>query len=82
MSRYETRWQERLGQELRVADWLRTTVAKCTDHEIAALIRAMASDDVQMVIRGTAKFNWHRDVILAMVRQPGIKGVLVRSLFR
>lgn len=82
LSRYEARWQDRLGQELRVADWLRTTVAKCTDHEINALIDAMASHDVQLIIRRTARFNWHRDVILAMVRQPGIKGLLVRALFR
>jgi flavin-dependent dehydrogenase len=47
LSRYERRWQERLGQELRVADWLRTLSAKCTDREIDALVDAMASDDVQ-----------------------------------
>ncbi len=82
LARYERRWQDRLGQELRVADWLRTLVTRCTDREIDALIDAMASDDVQAVIRRTARFNWHRDLILAMLRQPGIKSLLVRALFR
>ena len=44
--RYERRWHDRLGQQLRVADWLRTIVTRCTDREIDALIGAMASDDV------------------------------------
>jgi lambda repressor-like predicted transcriptional regulator len=30
----------------------------------------------------TSSFNWHRDVILAMLRQRGIKSLLVRALFR
>ena len=82
LERYETRWQERLGQELRVADWLRGIVGGCSDAEIDTLIRALGSNDVQALIRHTARFNWHRDVILMMVRQPGIKSLLVRALFR
>jgi hypothetical protein len=61
---------------------LRTIVTRSTDREIDALIDAMASDDVQAVIRRTARFNWHRSLILAMLRQPGIKSLLVRALFR
>ena len=82
LSRYEKRWQERLGQELRIADWLRGIVTRCTDREIDALVHAMASDDVQALLQRTARFNWHRDAILAIARQPGIKSLLVRALFR
>lgn len=82
LSRYERRWQELLGQELRVSGWLRQVVTKCTDAEIDTLVRAIAADDVQEIIRQSARFNWHRDVILALVRQPGIKSLLFRSLFR
>jgi hypothetical protein len=81
-ARYEKRWQDRLGQELRVADWLRGVVAGSSDTEIDALVAALGSDDVQAVIRRTVRFNWHRDVILAMLRQRGIKSLLVRALFR
>ncbi len=65
-----------------MADRLRTIVTRCTDREIDALIDAMASDDGQTVIRRTARFNWHRSLILAMLGQPGIKSLLVRALFR
>jgi geranylgeranyl reductase family protein len=82
LARYERRWQERLGTELRVADWLRQLVTKCTDAEIDLLVRAMDSDDVHGLIRRTARFNWHRDVIVALAREPRIATLIFRSLFR
>ena len=82
LSGYEKRWHDRLGQELRTADWLRGIVTRCTDREIDVLVQAMASEDVQALLRRTARFNWHRDAILAIARQPGIKSLLVRALFR
>jgi lambda repressor-like predicted transcriptional regulator len=33
------------------------------------------------VIYQTAKFNWHRSVILAVLKQPGIKALLFRTMF-
>ena len=82
LERYERRWQERLGQELRVGDWLRQLVTRCSDAEIDTLVQAFAAQDVQAVIRRTARFNWHRSLILALVRQKGIAALLFRSLFR
>ena len=82
LGRYETRWQAELGQELHVAGWLRQLLAKCADSEIDRIIRAAASDPVQGIIRRTARFNRHRDVILALLAEPGIASLLFRSLFR
>ena len=82
LERYERRWQERLGQELRVGDWLRQLVTRCSDAEIDTLVQAFAAQDVQALIRRTARFNWHRSLILALVRQKGIAALLFRSLFR
>jgi flavin-dependent dehydrogenase len=82
LERYERRWQERLGQELRVGDWLRQLVTRCSDAEIDTLVRAFSGGDVQAVIRRTARFNWHRSMILALIRQKGIASLLFRWLFR
>ena len=82
LARYERRWQERLRRELSVGDWLRQLLVKCTDVEIDMLVTALAAHDVQAVIRRTARFNWHRSLILALVRQRGIASLLVRSVFR
>jgi flavin-dependent dehydrogenase len=82
LARYETRWRGRLMPDIRTGRWFRYLLANLTDRELAALVRASASDDVQAIIARTAQFNWHRGVILAMLRQPGIKSILFKALFR
>jgi geranylgeranyl reductase family protein len=82
LSRYEARWRQRLGRELRTGGWFRHLLANFTDRELDTFVRAIDSEDVRAVIERTARFNWHRSVILALVRQSGIKSMLLRSLFR
>jgi digeranylgeranylglycerophospholipid reductase len=82
LARYVSRWEAELGTELRVSSWLRQFLTRCRDAEIDGLIRALASDSVQGVIHRTARFNRHRDVILALLREQGIAALLLKSLFR
>ena len=82
LARYESRWEAVLGADLRVSSWLRQFLTRCRDGEIDGLVRALASDSVQSVIHRTARFNRHRDVILALLREPGIAALLLKSLFR
>jgi len=82
LARYERRWQEQLGADLRTGDWLRQIVTRCSDAEIDLLVRAVGGEDVQALIRRAGRFNWHRDLILALVRQPRVATLLFRTLFR
>jgi flavin-dependent dehydrogenase len=82
LARYERRWEAELGADLRVSSWLRQFLTRCRDAEIDGLIRALASDSVQSVIHSTARFNRHRDLILTLLREPGIAALLLKSLFR
>jgi geranylgeranyl reductase family protein len=82
LSRYEARWRDRLGRELKTGSWFRHLLANFTDRELDAFVRAVGSDEVRTVIDQTARFNWHRSVVLTLVRQQGIKSILLRSLFR
>jgi geranylgeranyl reductase family protein len=82
LARYERRWQERLGSELRVGDWLRQLVTRCSDAEIDTLVRALAADEVQALIQRTVRFNWHRDLVLALGRHPRVAALMFRSLLR
>jgi geranylgeranyl reductase family protein len=82
LARYESRWRSRLGGEIRTGDWFRSLLARLSDAELDTFVRACASDDVQAVINQTARFNWHRSLILALLRQRGIKSALLRSLLR
>jgi digeranylgeranylglycerophospholipid reductase len=80
LGRYEARWQDVLGPELRVAGWLRQVLNRCSDAELARLLRAFASKEMQEVIRLTARFNWHRGAILSLIRHPGVARLLFRLL--
>lgn len=82
LARYEERWRQRLMPEIRTGSWFRRLLTNLSDRELDAFMAAVGSDAVQSVIRQTAKFNWHRSVIRAVLRQPGIKSLVLRSFFR
>jgi geranylgeranyl reductase family protein len=82
LARYERRWRKRLADEIWVGDRLRRLITRCTDHDIDTLIAALARDDVQAVIHRVARFNWHRNLIRALLGQRGIASLLFRAVFR
>ncbi len=79
---YERRWKARLDPHLRISSYLRRLYIKLGDEEIETLLAALASDDLQQEIRRTAHFNWHGGLIRSLLRQPGIKPILLRALLR
>ena len=82
LSQYERRWRDRLVTEIRISRWFRDRLASFTDREWDRLVIALASDEVQSVIKRDARFNWHSSVILSMIKQVGVRSILFRSLFR
>jgi digeranylgeranylglycerophospholipid reductase len=82
LSQYEARWRERIMPEIQTSRRFRGLLAGLSDHEWDRLVAALASDEVQSLIKRKARFNWHSPLILSMLKQPGIKSILLRSLFR
>jgi geranylgeranyl reductase family protein len=82
LSQYERRWRERLMPEIRISRWFRDRLAAFTDAEWDSLVVALASDEVQSVVKREARFNWHSSLILSMLKQRGVALILFRSLFR
>jgi digeranylgeranylglycerophospholipid reductase len=82
LRRYERQWRMRLDSHLRLSSHARSLFTKLTDAEIEALVNAVAPDDVQEVVRRTARFNWHGGMIRSILRQRGIRSVLVQALLR
>jgi len=80
LSRYEKRWRQRLMPELQTGSWVRRLITRLSDRELDTILAAVGSDHVQAVVHQTIKFNWHRSVVLAVLRQPGIKSLLFRYL--
>ena len=82
LSVYESRWRTRLEPHLRASSYVRRLVSKLTDRELETLLRALAAEDVQAVIRATAQFNWHGKMIRSILGHHGVKSVLLRALLR
>jgi flavin-dependent dehydrogenase len=82
LATYESRWRARLGRELWTGQWFRRVLAALSDAELEAFVRALGSEGARGAIAKTARFNWHRGMIVALLREPGIKSILLRSLFR
>jgi flavin-dependent dehydrogenase len=82
LSQYEARWRERIMPEIQISRWFRALLAGLADHEWDRLVAALASDEVQSLIKRKAQFNWHSPLIRSMLKQSGIKSILLRSLFR
>lgn len=82
LAQYEDRWRERLLPEIRVSRMFRQIVAGLTDREGDSFVKALASNDVRSVVKQNGRFNWHRSLIFALLRQPSIQAILLRALFR
>jgi geranylgeranyl reductase family protein len=79
---YERQWRARLDAHLRISGYLRRLFIKLRDEELEALLASVAAGEIRELIRDTAQFNWHGDLIRSVLRQRGIKSVLLRALLR
>jgi geranylgeranyl reductase family protein len=82
LAAYERNWRARLGPHLSVSTYVRRLLGCLPDRELDTLLDLFAADDVQALVRRAARFNWHGDLIRAVLGQRGVKGVLMRALVR
>ena len=80
LKRYETAWKARLGPELKAQLRLRLLSQRLSDDDIDAFFELARTDGVMPIVRRTARFNEHRDLILSLLRHPPARRVLLRRL--
>lgn len=80
LARYESGWRERLASEFRAQLALRLLAQRLPDRAIDALWDLARTDGIMPIVRRTARFNRHRDLITALFRHPGARRVLFRRL--
>src|SRR5688500_63758 len=80
LSTYEARWRERLAAEFQAQTRLRMFAHRMTDSDIEQLFDLARTDGVMPIVRRTASFNRHRKLILAMLRHPPVRQLLLRRL--
>jgi geranylgeranyl reductase family protein len=80
LATYERAWRRRLGAELRAQLRLRTLSRRLDDRDIEAFFDLARTDGVMPIVRRTARFNEHRSLIVALLRHPPARRVLLHRL--
>ena len=77
---YERQWRERLADEFQAQLSLRRVAHRMTDDDIEQLFELARVDGVMPIVRRTASFNRHRHLILALLKHPPVRQILLRRL--
>ena len=79
MQEYESRWRGRFQSEFTAQLALRFVAQRMRDTDIDALFALATTDGILPLVRQTARFNRHRDFILALLRhQPARRALFGR----
>jgi digeranylgeranylglycerophospholipid reductase len=81
LSDYETRWKSELGGELEAQLTFRRLTDRLDDEQIEKFFRLAQTDGIIPLVRQTAKFNQHRDLVLALLKHPVARQIFFRKLF-
>jgi digeranylgeranylglycerophospholipid reductase len=80
LATYQHRWRARLMAEFRAQLAMRTLAQRLTDAEIDALFDLARTDGIMPIVRRTAQFNRHRNLIIALFKHPPARRLLFRHL--
>jgi len=81
LSAYQVAWRKQLGAELRWQSVLRRVAERLSDRDIDRLFDLARTDGLMPLVRQTARFNQHRDFIVALLKHPPARKVLFRAAF-
>jgi len=77
---YEHAWRRHLDDELAAQHALRRVASGLEDEAIDQLFELARTDGVMPIVRSTARFNRHRELIWALFKHPPARKVLFRSV--
>lgn len=77
---YERRWQAKCGSEFSAQLQLRRVAERLDDREIDALFDLALTDGIMPIVQRTARFNRHRDLVIALFKHPPVRQIFYRHL--
>jgi digeranylgeranylglycerophospholipid reductase len=80
LGEYERRWREQLASEVKAQHALRMLAHAMTDRDIERLFDLARTDGVLPIVRRTVSFNHHRKLILALLRHPPVRQIVLGRL--
>ena len=70
---YEKRWRSLLDAELHRGHVLRQLFERLSDNHIDRLFSLALKDGFMDLVHGKARFDWHGDFIVSLMKQPAVK---------
>ena len=80
LAAYPRLWKRELGAELRAQLSLREVAGRLSDAQIDELFDLARTDGIMPIVRRTARFNEHRQLIVSLLHHPPARRVLFRRL--
>jgi digeranylgeranylglycerophospholipid reductase len=77
---YQRTWRRRLGPELEAQLSLRLLANRMADEQIDELFELAQTDGIMPIVRRTARFNQHRDLILSLFKHPPARRLFFRRM--
>jgi flavin-dependent dehydrogenase len=77
---YEQAWRSRLADEFQAQSSLRKVAHRMTDDDIEQLFELARTDGVMPIVRRTACFNRHRNLIVELLKHPPVRQLILRRL--
>jgi len=81
LSAYQAAWKRQLASELRWQTLLRRVAQRLSDRDIDRLFDLASTDGLMPLVYRTARFNQHREFIVALLKHPPARRVLFRAAF-
>jgi flavin-dependent dehydrogenase len=78
LKKYEARWRQRLGREIRIGMAFRRIAESLSDESIDALIALGRANGVVPILQRTASFNWHRKAAIALLGHPAFRKIMFK----
>ena len=78
LATYEQRWRAILGEELAAQLTLRNIANDLSNDDIEELFDLARTDGVMPIVRRTATFNRHRQLIVSLLGHPPARRILMR----
>lgn len=75
---YQRAWRRRLGPELEAQLSLRLLANRMDDEQIDELFELAQTDGIMPIVRRTARFNQHRDLIISLFKHPPARRLFFR----
>jgi len=73
MEKYEKRWRDMLGTEIKIGHRLRRFFSSLQDWQIDGFFKIAMSDGIMDLVHKKVKFDWHNDLIFSLVKHSLIK---------